>query len=221
LNTAGQNQTAAERRPGMWRIWGLDFDARMVQTVAACVLLLLVAYDNNFIQAEYGHFAIEFLIPMAIIVLLWRENPRRYGLALGDWRFGLPVALGAMAVMALVIWILAQWPDFNAYYGNLTRQRPAWRLVLDAGVDILAWEFFFRGWLLWSLGRRFGADAIWLQMIPFALMHVWKPELEMLSTIAGGVFFGILAWRTHSFIWGWLLHWFMVAWVMLIAAGYV
>jgi membrane protease YdiL (CAAX protease family) len=142
-------------------------------------------------------------------------------LVLGDWRIGLPVAVAGIAVMAVVIWFLAQLPDFRAYYSLLTGQRPAWRIVVDAGVDLFAWEFFFRGWLMFALGRKYGTDAIWLQMVPFALMHIWKPEIEVLSTIAGGVFFGMLAWRTRSFIWGWLLHWFMISWILLIAGGYI
>ena len=133
----------------------------------------------------------------------------------------MPVAIGAIGIMAVVIWIVGHMPEFRVYYAPLSAQRPAWRIVLDAGVDMFAWEFFFRGWLMGAFGRKYGTDAIWLQMIPFALMHVWKPELEVLSTIVGGVFFGILAWRTRSFIWGWLLHWFMVAWIVLVAAGYV
>jgi len=60
-----------------------------------------------------------------------------------------------------------------------------WRLVIDTGIDLFAWEFFFRGWLLWGLGRKYGTDAIWLQIIPFALMHVWKPEIEQLFNRAG------------------------------------
>jgi membrane protease YdiL (CAAX protease family) len=203
------------------RIWGLDFDARIALTVAVCVFILLGAYQNNFGQPEYGHFFYEALIPLAIIVLVWRESPRRYGLLLGDWRIGLPVAVAGIAVMAVVIWFLGQLPDFRAYYSLLTAQRPAWRIVVDAGVDLFAWEFFFRGWLMFALGRKYGTDAIWLQMVPFALMHVWKPEIEVLSTIAGGVFFGMLAWRTRSFIWGWLLHWFMISWILLIAGGYI
>ena len=205
----------------IWRIWALDFDPRIVQTVAVCMLVLLLAYDNNFGQPEYGHFFFEALIPLTLMVLIWRESPRRYGLALGDWRLGLPVAIGAIGIMAVVIWIVGHMPEFRVYYAPLSAQRPAWRIVLDAGVDMFAWEFFFRGWLMGAFGRKYGTDAIWLQMIPFALMHVWKPELEVLSTIVGGVFFGILAWRTRSFIWGWLLHWFMVAWIVLVAAGYV
>ena len=204
-----------------WRIWGLDFDARIVQTVAVCVLVLLLAYDNNFGRPEYGHFFFQALIPFTLVVLIWRESPRRYGLALGNWRLGLPVALGAIAIMAVVIWIVGHMPEFRVYYAALSDQRPAWRVVLDAGVDMFAWEFFFRGWLMWALARKYGTDAIWLQVIPFALMHVWKPEIEQLSTLFGGAVLGLLAWRTKSFLWGWLLHWFMMAWVLVVAAGYV
>ena len=204
-----------------WRIWGVDFDARMVQAITAAMLVLLVAYDNNYGQPEYAHLVLEAFVPLAVIVLVWRESPRRYGMALGDWRLGLPVTLAGIVIMAVAIAILGQMPDFRVYYSILAGQRPAWRIVLDAGVDMFAWEFFFRGWLLGAFRPRYGTDAIWLQMIPFALMHVWKPELEVLSTIVGGVFFGILAWRTRSFVYGWLLHWFMIAGIILVAAGYV
>ena len=204
-----------------WRIWGVSFDARIVQVVAAATLILIVAFNNRVVQAEYDRFVLEFLIPLGIVVLVWRESPRSYGLQLGDWRLGLPITIAGVAVMAGIIWILGRWPDFHAYYGQDVAGRPTWRLVIDTAIDLFAWEFFFRGWLLWALGRKYGSDAIWLQVIPFALMHVWKPEIEQLSTIVGGAFFGLLAWRTRSFVWGFLLHWFMMAWVLVVAAGYV
>ena len=40
-NTGGP---AAAGVPEIWRVWGVDFDARIVQTVAACVFVLLLAY---------------------------------------------------------------------------------------------------------------------------------------------------------------------------------
>jgi membrane protease YdiL (CAAX protease family) len=219
--SATQDPAPQSRPAKTWRIWGVDFDARMVQAITAAMLVLLVAYDNNYGQPEYAHLVLEAFVPLAVIVLVWRESPRRYGMALGDWRLGLPVTLAGIVIMAVAIAILGQLPDFRVYYSILAGQRPAWRIVLDAGVDMFAWEFFFRGWLLGAFKPRYGTDAIWLQMIPFALMHVWKPELEVLSTIVGGVFFGILAWRTRSFVYGWLLHWFMIAGIILVAAGYV
>jgi membrane protease YdiL (CAAX protease family) len=212
---------AGEHPTRTWRIWGVDFDARIVQMVAFATLVLIVVFNNRLGGAEYVRFVLEFLVPVAIVLLVWRENPRRYGLRLGDWRLGLPIVLGGVAVMAVVIWFAGRQPDFQAYYANSQGDRPMWRLIVDAGVDLFAWEFFFRGWLLWGFGRKYGTDAIWLQVIPFALMHVWKPEIEQLSTVVGGAFFGLLAWRTRSFLWGWLLHWFMMAWVLMVAAGYV
>ena len=204
-----------------WRIWGVAFDARMVQIVVLGTLILILAFNNRLLQGEYDRFVLEFLVPVAWIVAVWREDPRRFGLTLGDWRLGLPITVAGIAGMAVIIWIVGQQSDFRSYYTDTIAGRPAGRLVIDTAVDIFAWEFFFRGWMLWSLGRRIGTDAIWIQVIPFALMHVWKPEIEQLSTVIGGAFFGLLAWRTKSMVWGFLLHWFMLTWVLMVTAGYV
>jgi membrane protease YdiL (CAAX protease family) len=215
-------------RPATWRIWGLGFDARVVQLVCVSTLVLLLSfYRSSFefgtfsVPREYSRFVLELLIPMAIVLLVWRESPRRYGWQLGTWQLGLPITLAAIAVMAVVILLIGRQPDFVDYYAPLVDGRPAWRLVVDSGIELLAWEFLFRGWLLWGLGRKYGPDAIWLQIVPFALMHILKPEFEALSTIAGGLAFGMLAWKTRSFLWGWLIHWFMVAFLMVVVAGLV
>jgi uncharacterized protein len=224
--TAGQSaestveQAATQCASKIWRIWGVDFDARIVQIVGLATVILILAFNNRFVEAAYDRFVLEFIIPVAVVVLAWRENPRRYGLTLGDWRRGLPIAVAGIAIMAVVIWWIAGQPDFRSYYTESIAGRPTWRLIVDTGVDLFAWEFFFRGWLLWGFGRKYGTDAIWLQVIPFALMHVWKPEIEQLSTLLGGAFFGILAWRTKSFLYGWLLHWFMMAWILVMVASY-
>ena len=34
-----------------------------------------------------------FLVPLAIIVIGFRDRPGRYGLQLGDWRWGLGLAV--------------------------------------------------------------------------------------------------------------------------------
>ena len=214
-------KAGADRPVRTWRIWGVDFDARIVQVVSIATVILIIAFNNRFVEAEYDRFGLEFIIPLAIVLLVWREDPRRYGIGLGDWRLGLPIVIGGIAVMALIIWFAGRLPDFRTYYTATIDGRPMWRLIIDTGVDVFAWEFFFRGWLLWAFGRKYGTDAIWLQIIPFALMHMWKPEIEQLSTLIGGAFFGLLAWRTRSFLWGFLLHWFMVTWVLIVAAGYV
>jgi uncharacterized protein len=215
------SESGSPAAPRVWRAWGVEFDARIVEVVVVSTLLLIVTFNHEFVQREYDRFVLEFLVPIGIVILAWRERPRDYNLRLGDWRLGLGVTIIGVAIMAAVIWIVGRWPEFGAYYVPKVDDRPTWRLIVDTGIDLFAWEFFFRGWLLQAFGRKFGTDAIWLQVIPFALMHVYKPELEQLSTVVGGAFFGILAWRTRSFVWGWLLHWFMMAFLLVVAAGYL
>jgi uncharacterized protein len=208
---------AAGRR--VWRVWDVDFDARIVQVIIVATLILILPSTNSFLSSEFGSVLLQLGVPLLIVVAVWREDPRRYFLRIGEWKLGLAVTAGAVAVMAVVIWYTGHQPDFRSYYSPVVGGRPPLQLIYDMGVAMFAWEFFYRGWLLEALGRKYGTDAIWLQMMPFALLHVGKPEIELLSTVLGGAFFGILAWRTRSMLYGWLLHWFMMVWILLVVSG--
>lgn len=119
--------------------------------------------------------------------------------------------------MAPVIWYLGKNdPSMADYYKALANGLP-WTTFLD----LIGWEFFFRGWILFGYARKFGAEALWLQAVPFALAHIGKPEVETLSTIFGGFAFGWVAWRTRSFLYPFLIHWFISTFIILVAAGIV
>jgi membrane protease YdiL (CAAX protease family) len=79
---------------------------------------------------------------------------------------------------------------------------------------MLGWEYLFRGWILFTYGKKYGPDAIWLQAVPFALAHLTKPGIETISTIFGGFAFGWIAWRTKSFLYPFLIHWFISIWII-------
>ncbi|MCA9968127.1 MAG: CPBP family intramembrane metalloprotease, partial [Anaerolineales bacterium] len=98
--------------------------------------------------------------------------------------------------------------------------RELWRLIYLNGVDLLGWEFVWRGFMLFGMARVFGpGPAIFLQAVPFAYMHLGKPEIETFSTIFGGAAFGFVAWQSGSFVYPWLIHWFIASFTMLIASG--
>jgi hypothetical protein len=63
----------------------------------------------------------------------------------------------------------------------------------------LGWEYLWRGFVLFGTARRFGHYAIIIQMVPFALLHLYKPLPEALLSVVGGVALGILVWRCRSF----------------------
>ena len=68
-------------------------------------------------------------------------------------------------------------------------------------------EFFFRGFMLFGLEKRFGNSSILIQTIPFVVKHASKPFAEAMGSIVTGVVLGVLALETRSFIYGAAVHW--------------
>jgi uncharacterized protein len=156
-----------------------------------------------------------FVLPMLITLFMFRENPARYGFGLGDWKAGLLITLASIILIAPILWLVSHGKGaMEEYYKPFLGGLP-WNTFLD----LFGWEFFFRGWILFGLARKFGPEAIWMQAIPFALAHIGKPEVETLSTIFGGFAFGWVAWRTKSFLYPFLIHWFVASFTILVAAG--
>jgi membrane protease YdiL (CAAX protease family) len=74
-----------------------------------------------------------------------------------------------------------------------------WELLY--GVQFLALEFFFRGFVLHGLRRALGANAIFVMLVPYCMIHYGKTLTETLGAIGAGLILGTLAMRTRS-IWG-------------------
>jgi membrane protease YdiL (CAAX protease family) len=156
-----------------------------------------------------------FIIPMFFILVVFREHPKDYGFAFGDWKAGIVITLGAIVLIAPILWLIGRGnASFQNYYKPMVTGLP-WNTLFD----LFGWEFIFRGWLLFGYSRKYGPEALWLQAVPFALAHMGKPELETLSTIFGGFAFGWVAWRTKSFFYPLLIHWFVASFTIVIAAG--
>lgn len=192
---------------------GLDW-AVAGATIISTLLLIADSYFQLTGSKLYDRLILYLFIPLVVIVLVFRARPAEYGFGVGDWRAGLVLSAAGMVLSAPVVWIAAKQPAMRAFYET---QAPG--LPWTSFLDLIGWEFFFRGFLLFSYARRFGADALWLQTVPFALAHIGKPSIETLSTIFGGFAFGWLAYRTRSFLYPFLVHWFISTLVILVAAG--
>jgi membrane protease YdiL (CAAX protease family) len=156
------------------------------------------------------------LVPLAVVLLVFRERPSRYGLALGDWRAGASLMLLGCAVMTpLVLWF-ATLPDARAYYGQSVE--PLASLLVTNSADLAASEFLFRGFLTFTLLRAVGPIGVVVAMMPFVYVHLGKPELELYSTLLGGLLYGWLAWRTRSILWGTIGHVYVLS-LVIVAAG--
>lgn len=195
----------------------LNFDPDIVViTVASTLLLTLDEYHNFTGFRELDGLFIYLLIPLLIIWFVHRKSPKDFGLQIGDWKTGLGLTGLVILVCIPILWFTAKGDEsMQKYYSS--RLGPA--LPLLAFIDLLSWEFFFRGWILFGYARKFGDNALWLQAVPFAIAHFGKPEIETISTIFGGFLFGLVAWRSGSFIYAFLIHLFVNIFTILVAGG--
>jgi uncharacterized protein len=194
----------------------LNFDWKIVSVSVVSTILLMIDHYHKLTPYKYIDRVILYLvIPLLITLVFFRENPREYGFTFGDWKLGLTYTALGILLMAPVIYYLGHGnAPMKTYYERFLPGLP-WTTFLD----LIGWEFFFRGWILFAYARKFGPEALWLQAVPFALAHIGKPEVETLSTMFGGFAFGWVAWRTRSFVWPFLIHWFIATFIILVAAG--
>lgn len=166
------------------------------------------------------NFLLLFVIPALVIVFLWKQRLRDYGLGWGDPAIWGRYLLGFLAVMVPVIVLASRLPGMHDYYPRFDPARhSALAFLASAGgwlVYFFAWEFFFRGFLLNLLKPRYGGIAIAVQTIPFVMMHFTKLETEAFSAIVAGVALGIMAYRGRSMVGTWLLHWFIAIFMDLL-----
>ena len=221
-------------------VLGLELPARASIAVIAVSLLLLLDYHgriNGLVDAVLGPFGdgaadakrlqalgrlvIQGLVPLAIVVFVFRDKPRRYGLRRGDWRAGATIALVACLVMTPVVVALGRNEAFSAYYAALGSGVPPGEVMLTAALEVIPAEFFYRGFLLFALLRVAGPIAVVLATLPFAFAHLGKPEVETLSTLGGGLLYGWLDWRTGSVLWSGLAHTWILGLVVIAAAAAV
>lgn len=193
----------------------LSFDWKIVAVIIVSTLLLMVDYYHQLTPNKgYDRTILYLVIPLVIIFLVFRDDPRRYGFTLGDWKAGLILTAAGIVLIAPVLWLVGRGSAMQSYYQSQVSGLP-WNTF----VDLAGWEFFFRGFILFAFLRKFGVDGLWLQAVPFALAHIGKPEVETLSTIFGGFAFGWVAYRTRSFIYPFLIHWFVASFTIVVAAG--
>jgi len=162
-------------------------------------------------------FVVFGMVPLALLLAL-REDPRRYGLRIGDLRRGL-ILLGVLSAVTLpVIVLVTRLPEVRDWYAP--SMSTAADVALSNVVDLVPAEFLIRGFLLFALLRAVGPLGLVIAVVPFAFTHIGKPDLEMLSTLGGGLVFGWLNWRTGSIWYSGIYHVLIQTTAIVAAAGW-
>jgi membrane protease YdiL (CAAX protease family) len=150
------------------------------------------------------------IIPLAIIIVIFKEGVKDFGIIIGDSRTGLIILLFSYLIFLPLIYFLSISNNFSSYFPLMETSKDNIIVFIIYElfflVFIFSWEFVFRGFMLFGLESKFGFYSIFIQMIPFAILHNGKPFIETFTAVFGGIFLGYLALRTRSIFYGFLLH---------------
>jgi membrane protease YdiL (CAAX protease family) len=148
------------------------------------------------------------IIPILAILCMPGQRLRDYHISLRGFVRHLWIYLLMFALILPAVIEASMTASFRHTY-------PFYRLANRSQLDLWTWEalyaaqfisleFFFRGFLLQGLRKAMGANAIFVMIVPYCMIHYGKPLPETLGAIGAGVILGTLAMRTRS-IWGGVL----------------
>ncbi len=144
-----------------------------------------------------------FVLPVLLLTTVFKQKPSQIGLGLGDWKLAVFLAAIYVPAVAIGTWFLSSSPEFQSKYPHYGPASFDWMVFVIYELLFLfywvGWEYLWRGFMLFGTARVFGLYAIFIQTIPFALLHLNKPLPETILSVIGGIALGALVWRCRSF----------------------
>ncbi|HPZ06947.1 MAG TPA: CPBP family intramembrane metalloprotease [Candidatus Eremiobacteraeota bacterium] len=151
-----------------------------------------------------------FIIPSFITIFIFKESIIQYGLKIKGIGKHLWIYFVLYLIVLVGVLIAAFQQSFLNTYPFIQPPPGKWIYFLIFEIfycmQFCFLEFFFRGYTLFQLEKKFGIYAIFIMVIPYCMIHFQKPFLEALASILAGIILGMIALRTRSIIYGILIH---------------
>ncbi len=200
-----------------------DFDLETVILIIYSTFILLTTVylrrvnivfpESALLGRLIGKGVIYGLSPF-LILFVFRRKPQDFGISLGRLKRWINEVIFFYLIMVVILVIAFRFTNLKHVYPLYRRAAQGLdQFLLYQGIQLFymfGWEFFFRGFMLFGLERKFGRASILIQTIPFAIMHFRKPQLEAYGSIFAGIFLGILGLRARSFLPCVLIHFLIV-----------
>jgi len=169
------------------------------ETVVLCAstLFLVLAISRPIGSSLVINYLVYYaILPILTILFILKKNPLDFGLRLGDYKLWSFYVAITVIIAVPVLYIGSLFSSVSQYY---TKSFDFYNFFIRMVPLLLVWEFILRGFILFGLKERFKEASIIIQMVPFVLLHIGKPEIEILMCIPMGLWFGYIAYRGKSF----------------------
>jgi membrane protease YdiL (CAAX protease family) len=180
---------------------------REIVILSSAVLFFSFKYYHMVLNEWFSSLLYFAFLPILIIILILRRNPLNFGLRWGKVKFWGPQVIVTCLILVTILYFSSLLPVFQKYYRQENFHLGTYFLTQCA--LLMGWEYIFRGFLLFGMKERFKESSIVIQMVPFVLLHVGKPELETISTIFTGLYLGWVCYRGQSYWPALIIHLFI------------
>ena len=199
----------------------IDIETAVI-IVYSCLILLFVYFlrrthfilpRDTFLERLIVVGTIYIVTPF-LVYFVFKHSPKDFGISLGNPRVWIKDVLIFYAIFLVILVLAFKFTDLKNIYPLYRRSTRGVSYFLFFELIqlwyMLGWEFFFRGFMLFGLERKFGRMAVLVQAIPFAVAHFKKPQLEAYGAIFAGIFLGLIGLRARSFLPCFLLHYLIL-----------
>ena len=162
------------------------------------------------------------IIPLLVIKLIFKDKLSEYGLSVKGIFKSYKIYLLFFLFMVPLILVVSTnenfqntYPFYSPFGESLWPNFIIWQFLYL--LQFFALEFFFRGFMLHGIKKRFGFYSIWVMMIPYMMIHFDKPMIETIAAIFAGIILGALSLKSRSIWLGVAIH-YSVAITMDIAS---
>lgn len=166
-------------------------------SLASLCMLLMESPTSPLTTSQHiSSLSIYFAIPLIALACL-KQPASTWAIGFRGWQHWLRPCALYLAIALPLIMLGSQNSSMNNYYRGAPLHWPTY--IITTAIYLLGWEYFFRGFLITSLRKHFREGAIVIQMIPFTLLHLGKPDIEVASCIVSGIVWGYICYHARSF----------------------
>jgi membrane protease YdiL (CAAX protease family) len=172
-------------------------------------------YERGFYNVLFLGFLVTtislFFVSFVVNRVRWKKPLSYFGTQIGNWKIGLIVVGVSILLMPLLYFnsqnemlvntypltkdVLVSWPLFALYE------------IAYVAFYYIPYEFYFRGMLQLGLSKTWKKwQSILFVTILTTVLHVTKPYTEIIASLVAGVIFGIIAEKTDSWLYVFVIH---------------
>lgn len=176
-----------------------------------CLLLHSVFPGKDYFQKIVISLVFLLVIPILYIKIVSKESLKDFGLKLGNWRLGVMWLFISLAISLLALYLIYNYTSFAEKYYLPQKIIKSFGLfafyeIVIVGFFVALYEFFFRGFTMFSFSEKLGFNAIALQFILFILFLIIAKDFNWVFApyIAAAPIAGMIAYKSGSLIYSYL-----------------